>query len=130
MPDPERQRTGRLGGLTSWEYTTDREARLAPVRRKSPASDSYHAERLGLDLIWTTRYAAPTAVLMHPRRWAWLSQLDEQNRPLFLPDANKPMNAAGIQENVEPQRRWAGSWASQSIRQPEHHGRQRNAFWD
>ena len=54
--------------------------------------------------IWTQRFAAPTAIVMHPRRWAaLLGMLDANNRPLFLPEANHPMNAAGILENVEPQ---------------------------
>jgi hypothetical protein len=41
---------------------------------------------------------------MHPRRWGWLlSLLDTNSRPLFVPEATFPMNAAGILENVEPQ---------------------------
>jgi hypothetical protein len=38
MPDPERQRTGRLGGLTSWSQTPDRYERMAHVRENSPAA--------------------------------------------------------------------------------------------
>ena len=41
---------------------------------------------------------------MHPRRWGWfLALLDNQQRPLFLPDANRPWNAAGILEAVASQ---------------------------
>jgi hypothetical protein len=41
---------------------------------------------------------------MHPSRWAWLlSRLDQNDRPLFLPEANYPQNATGIMANVEPQ---------------------------
>lgn len=41
---------------------------------------------------------------MHPRRWGWfLALLDSQQRPLFLPDANRPWNAAGILEEVASQ---------------------------
>jgi hypothetical protein len=47
MPDPERVRTGRLGGLTTWSQTPDRYARMAHVRENSPASDSYWARKLG-----------------------------------------------------------------------------------
>jgi hypothetical protein len=41
---------------------------------------------------------------MHLRRWGWfLALLDNQQRPLFLPDANRPWNAAGILEEVASQ---------------------------
>jgi hypothetical protein len=50
MPDPERQRTGRIGGLTSWSQTANRDARMAQVRGSSPADDSYHAKKLGFDI--------------------------------------------------------------------------------
>jgi hypothetical protein len=41
---------------------------------------------------------------MHPRRWGWLlTLLDTQNRPLFVPDANSPMNAAGVLTDVDSQ---------------------------
>jgi hypothetical protein len=41
---------------------------------------------------------------MHPRRWGWfLALLDTQQRPLFLPDANRPWNAAGVLEEVASQ---------------------------
>jgi hypothetical protein len=38
MPDPERQRAGRLGGLTSWRQIPDRYERMAHVRENSPAA--------------------------------------------------------------------------------------------
>jgi HK97 family phage major capsid protein len=54
--------------------------------------------------IHTTRFAAPQAVVMHPRRWGHLlSLLDANNRPLFLPVDQAPMNAAGILTNVAPE---------------------------
>jgi hypothetical protein len=41
---------------------------------------------------------------MHPRRWGWfLSLLDGQQRPLFLPAANGPMNVAGVLSDVASQ---------------------------
>ena len=44
--------------------------------------------------IETTRYLAPTAIAMHPRRWNWLvAQGDSQGRPLVVPNANGPFNA-------------------------------------
>ncbi|HWH14244.1 MAG TPA: phage major capsid protein [Miltoncostaeaceae bacterium] len=40
------------------------------------------------------RYLAATALVMHPRRWAWFqAALDTANRPLF--PSNGPMNAMG-----------------------------------
>jgi len=46
-----------------------------------------------IQLIHTQRFLPPTAVIMHPRRWAWLmAQLDSQSRPLVVPAANAPMN--------------------------------------
>ena len=38
--------------------------------------------------VWTNRFASPTLIVMHPRRWAFfLGAVDGQNRPLVLPDA-------------------------------------------
>lgn len=49
--------------------------------------------------IHTNRFLSPTAVVMHPRRWAWiLAALDSSNRPLVTPYA--PQNAAGLLERV------------------------------
>ncbi|MDT5225450.1 MAG: hypothetical protein QOG19_2857 [Mycobacterium sp.] len=47
MPDPERQRLGRLGGLTASSKTQDWNARMEPVRGCSPATEEWHAKRLG-----------------------------------------------------------------------------------
>ncbi len=42
-------------------------------------------------------FTAPNALVMHPRRWAWLtSQLDANSRPLVVPQAYGPMNATGV----------------------------------
>ena len=41
------------------------------------------------------RHAAPSAIVMHPRRWTWLmSALDQQDRPLVVPTGAGPANAA------------------------------------
>lgn len=61
----------------------------------------YSAIANAVQLVHTQRFLPPTAIVMHPRRWGWfLSLLDSQQRPLFLPAANGPMNAAGILTNV------------------------------
>lgn len=47
--------------------------------------------------IHTNRLLPPDCIIMHPRRWAWVeSRSDASNRPLVLPGAQNPMNAAGI----------------------------------
>ncbi|GIG57392.1 hypothetical protein Lfu02_17640 [Longispora fulva] len=49
-----------------------------------------------IQAIHTSRYLPPDAIVMHPRRWAWCeAQLDSQNRPLIVPAAGGPNNAAG-----------------------------------
>lgn len=43
------------------------------------------------------RYRAPEAFVMHPSTWYWLQgQLDGSNRPLVVPTAAGPFNAAGV----------------------------------
>jgi HK97 family phage major capsid protein len=64
----------------------------------------YSAIANSIQLILTTRYQPPEVVVMHPRRWAWLlSLLDQNNRPLFIPQAGGPWNAAGILTDVDSQ---------------------------
>lgn len=49
-----------------------------------------------VNAVETTRYMAPNAIAMHPRRWNWLvSQLDSSTRPLVVPNPNGPFNAVG-----------------------------------
>jgi HK97 family phage major capsid protein len=43
------------------------------------------------------RFAPATAIVMHPRRWAWTTAaLDSQTRPLVVPEANSATNAIGV----------------------------------
>jgi HK97 family phage major capsid protein len=64
----------------------------------------YSAIANAIQTVHTTRFQPPEVVVMHPRRWGWfLALLDNQQRPLFLPDANRPYNAAGILEDVASQ---------------------------
>jgi HK97 family phage major capsid protein len=57
--------------------------------------------------VWTNRFAAPTLIVMHPRRWAFfLGAVDSQNRPLVLPDApaaNQLFNAMAVGTTSVPQ---------------------------
>jgi len=64
----------------------------------------YSAIANAVQTIHTTRFLPPDVIVMHPRRWGWfLSLLDQQQRPLFLPVDNAPMNAAGILTDVDSQ---------------------------
>ena len=45
----------------------------------------------GIQQIHTNRFLPPTAIVMHPRRWAWhTAALDSSNRPLVVPSAQGP----------------------------------------
>lgn len=52
--------------------------------------------------IHTSRFMPPTAIIMHPRRWAWAeSQSDANGRPLVVPEAGGPFNiAANLDEQA------------------------------
>jgi hypothetical protein len=64
----------------------------------------YSAIANAVQTIHTTRFLPPDVIVMHPRRWGWfLSLLDQQQRPLFLPVDNAPMNTAGILTDVDSQ---------------------------
>ena len=60
----------------------------------------YSALAQAINLVWTTRFAAPDYIVIHPTVWAeWLSKLDSENRPLFIPRYQGAFNAAGIMGN-------------------------------
>jgi HK97 family phage major capsid protein len=49
-----------------------------------------------INRVHTTRFLAPTVIVMHPTRWAWmLAALDSSSRPLVVPNAQGPTNAIG-----------------------------------
>ncbi|MGQ4513690.1 phage major capsid protein [Streptomyces sp. DW26H14] len=48
----------------------------------------------GVQRVHTLRFMPPTAIAMHPRRWAWfLAASDSTGRPLVVPGAGNPQNA-------------------------------------
>lgn len=54
--------------------------------------------------IHETRFMPPTAIIMHPRRWAaCLASVDAQERPLIVPAASGPFNVIGNLEQVAPE---------------------------
>jgi HK97 family phage major capsid protein len=55
-----------------------------------------------IQLINTSRFQTPTAIVMHPRRWWWaVAQSDAQGRPLVVPNAGHPMNNLGTLESID-----------------------------
>ena len=64
----------------------------------------YGAIANAIQQIHSARFLPPEVIVMHPRRWGWfLSLLDNQQRPLFLPAANSPMNVGGVLTDVASQ---------------------------
>lgn len=56
-----------------------------------------------INAVQVTRYLAPTAILMHPRRWNWvLEATDTSNRPLVTPNGPQ-YNGVGVLGNVNGQ---------------------------
>jgi HK97 family phage major capsid protein len=50
----------------------------------------------GIQQIHTLRFMPATAIVMHPRRWAWIiSAVDTQGRPMVTPDAMNPIAQSG-----------------------------------
>ncbi|MCX4400817.1 phage major capsid protein [Streptomyces sp. NBC_01764] len=61
------------------------------------ANSFYTAIASAISKIWSSRYAAPNAVVMHPRRFAWcLGQVDGSNRPVIIPAQGGAFNAPGL----------------------------------
>lgn len=82
------QQTGilTLGGTNSVAFTS-----------ASPTLGLLYSKLAGaIQQIHTKRFLPPDTIIMHPSRWAWcLAALDGQSRPLVVPDASGPWNAAG-----------------------------------
>ncbi|MFL5995888.1 MAG: phage major capsid protein [Streptomyces sp.] len=71
-------------GITTIAYTTGSPTVAGVYSKIADAVQRVH----------TTRFMPPTAIVMHPRRWAWfLAASDSAGRPLVVPDAGNPMNA-------------------------------------
>jgi HK97 family phage major capsid protein len=67
-------------------------------------SSAYPKIADAIQKVHTTRFQSPEVIVMHPRRWAWFTAaVDTTGRPLVLPDAQGPNNAAGILTNVASQ---------------------------
>lgn len=61
----------------------------------------YSAIADAIQRVHTNRYQPPSHIVMHPRRWAWLTAaLDDSKRPLVVPSAQFPQNAVASQNGV------------------------------
>ncbi|MQY33123.1 hypothetical protein SRB17_10830 [Streptomyces sp. RB17] len=88
---------GQLTGLTTLSGTHS-----VTYTSASPtlfgAGNLYNQMANAIQQINASRYLPPDAIVMHPRRWAWIStQVDSQNRPAILPHDQGPFNSMGIQ---------------------------------
>lgn len=63
--------------------------------------DLYKKIAGAINAVQTGRTLPPEAILMHPRRWAWLTaQFDGQERPLVVPKTQGAFNAAAVAEGL------------------------------
>ncbi|MGO9929938.1 MAG: phage major capsid protein [Mycobacterium sp.] len=91
--------TGTSGQITGLSNTPGISTVAAPT---VDIQGIYTALANGYQQIVASRFRPPTHVVMHPRRWAWLLQLlDDEKRPLFVPRAGNPFNAAGTYDTLE-----------------------------
>ncbi|MGW1559074.1 phage major capsid protein [Streptomyces sp. NPDC002144] len=71
-------------GITTIAYTTGSPTVAGLYSKLADAVQRVH----------TNRFMPPTAIVMHPRRWAWfLAASDSTGRPLVVPNAGNPQNA-------------------------------------
>jgi HK97 family phage major capsid protein len=60
------------------------------------ANSLYAAIASAISKVFTSRFEAPDAIVMHPRRFMWaLAQQDNAQRPVIVPVENGPQNAIG-----------------------------------
>lgn len=83
---------GQMLGILNTAGTTQMSAFGAPA-----AAATFWSKLAGaIVAVQTGRFLAPTGIVMHPRRWGWLTSLvDASNRPLVVPNQNGPSNAQG-----------------------------------
>jgi HK97 family phage major capsid protein len=68
----------------------------------TPTAGSLYAKISdAIQQIHTNRFLPPDLIVMHPRRWGWLTaQSDSTGRPLFLPLGFNPQNPQGLSGGV------------------------------
>ncbi|MGK4582019.1 phage major capsid protein [Kitasatospora sp. HPMI-4] len=61
------------------------------------ANSLYNAIASAISKVYTSRYEAPDAIVMHPRRFMWmLAQQDTLGRPVIVPAESGPNNVLGV----------------------------------
>jgi HK97 family phage major capsid protein len=92
---------GQLRGVTGAAGATVTYTDASPA--VAGAGKFYAQVAKAVQTVETSRFAAPDAILMHPRRWAWIcASFDTQNRPLIVPSSTA-VNAVGTQAGVKEQ---------------------------
>ena len=78
---------GQLRGLASTaNLTTQVYTQATPA--VAGVGGFYSNVAQAISKVYATRFLAPDTILMHPRRWAWITAaFDTQNRPLVTPQA-------------------------------------------
>ncbi|KDF02195.1 hypothetical protein Y900_025495 [Mycolicibacterium aromaticivorans JS19b1 = JCM 16368] len=77
---------------------------VTPTGSGTDVAKVYRALANAIQQVHVTRFLPPEVIVMHPARWGWLlAQLDQNDRPLFLPNANIPQNAGGLLDAVASQ---------------------------
>lgn len=86
-------------GINTVAYTS-----ASPAVTSSTLANSFYSKLANAQAnVNAVRYMPADTVLMHPRRWAWVSTaLDSSNRPLIVPAA-VAMNPIGSGNNTVPQ---------------------------
>jgi len=102
----QQDQTALYGTAANGEYTGI--ANLPGITQVAWAGNTIQEIYTGLTtaikLHWQNRFLAPTTVLVHPNTAAeWLAKLDTTDRPLFVPSAQGPFNAAGIVDSLNAQ---------------------------
>ena len=93
---------GNLTGLLTMPGTTQVSYSQATPALAGPGG-LYSAVAESIASIHSARFAPADCIIMHPRRWAWaLAQVDNENRPLMIPQGSV-VNAMGISTEIVAQ---------------------------
>lgn len=79
-------------GVGATTFTT-----ASPALTSATAANSFYNKiAAAIASVHTNRFLAPTVIVMHPNRWAWvLEALDSTTRPIVTPLAYAQFNSAG-----------------------------------
>ena len=90
---------GELRGFVTSGTTVTYTTTQPSVVSTSTTNSFYNRVISAANQVATTRFLPADALIMHPRRWAWILQaLDGDSRPLVVPTSST--NAPGISTNV------------------------------